>query len=94
MATMSTNHSSQNLTQSFKKENHILLDCWYMFYSHSKQCFLEGIKCLKENVNVDQFANYLQHEDKVIEVRFSNRSDNAIYYKTLPNPLAQPKQKC
>ena len=65
-----------------------------MFYSHSKQCFLEGIKCLKENVNADQFANYLQQEDKVIEVRSSNRSDNAIYYKTLPNPLAQPKQKC
>ena len=27
-----------------------------MFCSHSKQCFLESIKCLKDNVNVDQFA--------------------------------------
>ena len=27
-----------------------------MFCSHSKQRFLESIKCLKDNVNVDQFA--------------------------------------
>ena len=27
-----------------------------MFYSHSKQRFLEGIKCLKDNVIIDPFA--------------------------------------
>ena len=31
-----------------------------MFYSHSKQRFLEGIKCLKDNVIVDPFAVDLQ----------------------------------
>ena len=63
-----------------------------MFYSHSKQRFLEGIKCLKDNVDVYQFANYLQREEKIIEACLSNRCDNAICYKTLPNPLAHPGQ--
>ena len=52
---------------------------------------LEGIKCLKDNVNADQFANYLQREEKIIEVCRSNRCDNALYYKTLPNPIEQYK---
>ena len=92
MATMLINHSNQNLPQSFKKESHILLGSWYMSYSHCKQRFLEGIKCLKDNVNVDQFVNYLLREEKIIEVCSSNRCDNALCYKTLPNPLAQSGQ--
>ena len=52
---------------------------------------LEGIKCLKDNVNADQFANYLQREEKIIEVCRSNRCGNALYYKTLPNPIEQHK---
>ena len=43
-----------------KKRCHTLFGCWYMFYSHSKQRFLEGIKCLKDNVIVDPFAVDLQ----------------------------------
>ena len=50
---MSTNHSNQNSPKSFKKDTHFvdIGTC-----SIANNAFLEGIKCLKDNVNVDQFA--------------------------------------
>ena len=30
-----------------KKRCHTLLGCWYMFYSHSKQCFFRGYQMLE-----------------------------------------------
>ena len=63
-----------------------------MSYSYSKQRFLQGIKCLKDNVNIDQFVNYLQREEKITKVSWSNRCDNTLRYKTLPNPLPQSGQ--
>ena len=53
MAPISTNHSNQNSPKSFKKDTHFL-DVGTC--SIANNAFLEGIKCLKDNVNVDQFA--------------------------------------
>ena len=47
-------------------------------YSHSKQYFLEGTKCLKDNVNVDQFAIDLHFFFKLSAVR---REDYRVPYK-------------
>ena len=57
MAPMSTNLSNQNLPKSFKKEGPH--SSWMLVQSSihiANNAFLEGIKCLKDNVNVDQFS--------------------------------------
>ena len=61
--------------------------------------FLEGIKCLKGNVNVDQFAIDLHFLFKLSGARredyrgVSELTDATMdHNKPLPNPLAQPGQ--
>ena len=66
----------------------------------ANNAFLEGIKCLKDNVNVDQFAIDLHFFFKLSATRredyrgVSELTDVTTHYviKHLPNPLAQPGQ--
>ena len=66
----------------------------------ANNAFLEGIKCLKDNVNVDQFAIDLHFFFKLSSARredyrgVSELTDVTTHYviKHLPNPLAQPGQ--
>ena len=66
----------------------------------ANNAFLEGIKCLKDNVNVDQFAIDLHFFFKLSAARredyrgVSELTDVTTHYviKHLPNPLAQPGQ--
>ena len=62
MALMSTNHSNQNLPELQKRgakhvpNNIHNLDVVTCSIHIANSAFLEGIKCLKDSVNVDQFA--------------------------------------
>ena len=54
---MSTNDSNQNLPKSFKKGATHFLDVGTCSVHIANNAFLEeSIKCLKDNVNIDQFA--------------------------------------
>ena len=61
MTPMSTNHSNQNLPKSFKKRGAThFFDVGTCSIHIVNNAFLEGIKCLKDNVLVDPFAVDLQ----------------------------------
>ena len=76
---MATNHSNQNSLKNFKKDApptslilvHVLIHI-------ANNTFLEGTKCLKDNVNVDQFAIDLHFFFKLSAVR---REDYRVPYK-------------
>ena len=67
---MATNNSNQNSLKSFKKEvpptSLILV---HVLIHIANNAFLEGTKCLKDNVNVDQFAIDLHFFFKLSAVR-------------------------
>ena len=100
MAPMSTNHSNQNLPKSFKKE--VPHTSWMLVHviHIANNAFLEGIKCSKDSVNVDQCAIDLHFFFKLSATRredyrgVSELTDVTTHYviKHLPNPLAQPGQ--